>query len=407
MAKKKTKKKEAEVLEAIAPIEALEVVEASSIEAEAIEAEAALNAPEFNEEELLAIAQKEGLVDETAPEADLEEAEEAEIDMALEDQNHLIAAMETLLFMSDKAMTLSKMRSTIDPEIKLAVYRTLFRKLREDFASDHRGVEIAEVAGGYQLRTKPQMAQILRKMVKTQPMKLTSTALETLAVIAYKQPLVKDEVDRIRGVDSGYAIRNLLEKRLVKIVGRSEAVGRPMLYSTSHEFLELFNLKDLQGLPALHEIEALVAASEIGAEDEEEAKLREFRPMIEATATVLFEEGGLDTQIEELRSTIAAIPTSTDFIERQKRKEKLSASLNAPNLSDEKRATLQAELSELELLDNPVETTPEFETAAANADVVAEFEANIAAADAAAETIQAEALIEPKPTDELPPEEVV
>lgn len=127
-----------------------------------------------------------------------------------------------------------------------------------------------------------------------------------LAIIAYKQPVIKDDVDQIRGVDSGYMLRNLMEKKLIKIIGRSELPGRPMLYGTSHEFLEIFNLKDLKALPPLHEVEAMVAASEAGIEDEEKDAFDKFNELVKSSSTVLFEEGGLDKTIEDIREQIAS-----------------------------------------------------------------------------------------------------
>ncbi|HRK03123.1 MAG TPA: SMC-Scp complex subunit ScpB, partial [Oligoflexia bacterium] len=176
-------------------------------------------------------------------------------------------------------------------------------------------------------RTKPHMASVLRKLVKTTPLKLSPTNLEVLAVVAYKQPVTKDELDQIRGVDSGYVIRNLMEKRLVRIIGRSELPGRPMLYGTTHEFLELFSLKDLKALPPLHEVEQLVAQSEVGDEQAEQAALQDFGVMVEKSDKILFDDNGIDIEVESLRAEIAAIPISTAFIEEQKAQEKRSAKL--------------------------------------------------------------------------------
>lgn len=303
----------------------------------------------FDEEKMVELAVKEGLLDLTEENAGEEDGEGEEQASRLSEQERgfITAAMETVLFMSDRPVTLSRLRSVIDREIPLPEFRKAMRALREEFSRDHRGVEIAELGHGFQLRTKPLMGAVLRKMVKTQPLKLTPTSMETLAVIAYKQPLTKDAIDRIRGVDSGYMLRNLMEKRMIRIAGRSELPGRPMLYSTSHEFLELFNLKGVEDLPPLHEIESMVAESEVGEESEEEQALRDFTTMVTRDDKVLFEEGGLDTQIEELRKEIAAIPTSTEFLEQQRQREKLEAQLGNPNLDPEKRAEAQAQLAAL------------------------------------------------------------
>ncbi|MEW6055248.1 MAG: SMC-Scp complex subunit ScpB [Bdellovibrionota bacterium] len=281
----------------------------------------------FDEDELLKLAQNEGLVEGVADaDADLE-SNEADVDLSDGQQAELMASMESILFMSDKPVSLPKLRSIINPEVSLAVYRKLMAKLREEFGSDHRGVEIAEVSLGFQLRTKPHMSSVLRKMVKTQPLKLSSTTMEVLAIIAYKQPCTKDEIDQVRGVDSGYVLRNLMEKHLIRISGRSELPGKPMLYGTTHEFLELFNLKDIKALPALHEVEAMVAASEVGIEEQVQSSMQEFSKMIASSDKILFDDSKIDDELEQLRSEIASIPTSTSFLEEQKAQEKRNAKL--------------------------------------------------------------------------------
>lgn len=281
----------------------------------------------FDESQLLELAQNEGLVDGQLEQEAAELEGDAEIDMPQPEQDELMASMETILFMSDKPVTLSRLRSTINTDVKMSVYRKLFARLRDEFAQDKRGIEIAETAQGYQLRTKPHMSNVLRKMVKTQPLKLSGTNMEVLAIVAYKQPVTKDEIDQIRGVDSGYVLRNLMEKRLVKISGRSDLPGRPMLYATTHEFLELFNLKDTQSLPPLHEVEAMVAASEVGAEEKSKQAFQEFGEMIAKDQQILFDDSKLDEELEAIRNEIASIPTSTSFIDEQKAKEKHDAKL--------------------------------------------------------------------------------
>lgn len=300
-----------------------ETESATDTEAEA-EAETEESEPTtpFDENELIELAKSEGLIDAIAEGGEVHL--DVELDMSEAEQAQIMASLETILFMSDKPIGLSRLRQIIGTENKIAVYRQLMSKLRAEFAADHRGIEIAEVSMGYQLRTKPQMSAVLRKMVKTQPMKLSSTNLEVLAIIGYKQPVTKDDIDQIRGVDSGYVLRTLMEKRLVKISGRSDLPGRPMLYGTSHEFLELFNLKDVTSLPPLHEVEAMVAASEVGAEERIQDALQEFGNMVATDHKVLFDDSKLDEELEAIRNEIASIPTSTMFIDEQKAKEKMA-----------------------------------------------------------------------------------
>lgn len=293
-----------------------------------IKAEDEVEAVVVDESQLIELAKTEGLADNIeAIEEESEEEKQKPLDLSQEEQNALIAGMETILFMSDRPVSLPKLRSTLDSKVPLAAYRRLMAQLREEFNQDHRGIEIAELSLGLQLRTKPHMANVLRKMVKTQPLRLTGTNMEVLAIVAYKQPITKEELDQIRGVDSGYVLRNLMEKRLVRISGRSELPGKPMLYGTTHEFMELFNLKDMKQLPALHEVESMVAASEVGVEEQRQAAMQEFSKMVATSDKILFDDSQIDEELEALRSEIASIPTSTAFIDEQKAQEKMATKL--------------------------------------------------------------------------------
>ncbi len=268
-------------------------------------------------------------------------------DLSADQLDALTASMEAILFMSDSPLSIAKLRAMIDSDISLPVYRQLMTKLRQDYALTHRGIDLVEVSMGFQIRTKPQMAPVLRRIVKTVPLKLTSPMMEVLALVAYKQPVTKDEVDQVRGVDCSYLLRTLMDKKLLRISGRSELPGRPMLYSTTHEFLELFSLKDLTALPPLHEIEAMVAESEVGATGREEEALKQFGTMVDASLnTKLFVEGDLDQELEDIKSVIEGISTSTIFIDEQKAREKLFTKLS--NL-ERKGMTLDAEENEVPL----------------------------------------------------------
>lgn len=305
--------------------------------------------PAVTEEEILALAES---IPQEVEQSSPEEAPEERLPLSQELRAHISAAMETLLFMSDKPVSLPKLRSLIDPELALSTYREIMTELRSEFSREHRGIEIAEVSLGFQLRTKPQMATILRKLVKTTPLKLTSTMMEALAVIAYKQPVTKDEIDQVRGVDCGYLLRNLMEKRLIRIAGRSELPGKPILYGTTHEFLELFSLKDTKSLPPLHEIESMVAASEVGVEEREQKDMQEFGKMVDSSlSTKLFDDSMIDDELENIRKSIESIPVSTRFIDEQKAKEKLLGKL--AELST-KGLTLDLEGNEI-----PLEAAPE------------------------------------------------
>jgi segregation and condensation protein B len=149
-----------------------------------------------------------------------------------------------------------------DAEIKSRVRATL-EELAADYASQAHGIEIRQVAGGYRMSTKPEQHELVRSFAKSlkPPIRLSLPALETLAVIAYKQPVTVPEISEIRGVDSGGVIATLLDRKLITTAGRKQVIGRPILYKTTKEFLMRFGLKDVNELPSMEEFEKLVAES--------------------------------------------------------------------------------------------------------------------------------------------------
>ena len=157
-----------------------------------------------------------------------------------------------------EARRLSRLR---DREIKGAL-KQILDELIAEYASDSRGVEIREIAGGYRMATKPECHDAVRMFVKSlkPPMKLSLPALETLAVVAYKQPVTSPEVSEIRGVESGGVLGSLLARKLIATAGRKQVIGRPILYKTTKEFLLRFGLKDLAELPSMEEFEKMAAA---------------------------------------------------------------------------------------------------------------------------------------------------
>lgn len=170
-------------------------------------------------------------------------------------------AIEALLFSSDQPVSLNLLSEALDtpPE---AVAEGL-AELGEAYRSRSAGVELREIAGGYLLVTTPDQAEWVGRLLRgKRRMRLSRAALETMAIIAYKQPVTKSEVEAIRGVDSSGVLATLLERNLVTIRGRSKVVGRPLLYGTTQEFLEYFGLRDLSELPRPEELRALVAARE-------------------------------------------------------------------------------------------------------------------------------------------------
>jgi segregation and condensation protein B len=178
----------------------------------------------------------------------------------------LKSALEAIIYAADEPATVEQLASVLGEEKH--VVRAALDELVPGFAGDERGVEIRAVAGGYRVYTKPQHHDLVRRFIKSlrPPLRLTMPALETLAVIAYKQPVTQPEIQEIRGVNCAGVIETLLEKRLITTAGRKPVIGRPILYRTSKDFLMRFGLGDLEELPSLKEFEAL-AREALGADD--------------------------------------------------------------------------------------------------------------------------------------------
>ncbi len=175
--------------------------------------------------------------------------------------HHLRPAIEALLFSSDQPLTLVQLCEALEAPPD-AVSESL-HQLGEEYAAREAGVELREIAGGWMLVTTPAQAEWVGRMLRgRRRMRLSRAALESMAIIAYKQPVTKSEVEAIRGVDSSAVLATLLERNLVTIRGRSKVVGRPLLYGTTQEFLDYFGLRDLSELPRPEELRALVAARE-------------------------------------------------------------------------------------------------------------------------------------------------
>ncbi len=174
---------------------------------------------------------------------------------ALPDRNPL-AILEALLFVSEAPIPLERIEEVLEGHSKVEV-TGLLADLQEKCRQEDRGVFLVEIAGGYRLATKPELAPWVQRLRGSKPARLSKAALETLAIIAYKQPITKPEVETIRGVMIDGVLKTLVERDLIRVLGRKPEVGRPILYGTSRAFLEYFGFKDLSELPTLREIEAL------------------------------------------------------------------------------------------------------------------------------------------------------
>jgi segregation and condensation protein B len=178
----------------------------------------------------------------------------------------LKSALEAIIYAADEPATVEQLAAAVGGE-KTAV-RAALDELVASYASDERGIEIRRVAHGYKMYTKPQHHDGVRRFIKLlrPPLRLTMPGLETLAVIAYKQPATLPEINEIRGVNCAGVVQTLLEKRLITTAGRKQVMGRPILYRTSKEFLMRFGLSDVDELPSLKEFEQLARAA-LGADD--------------------------------------------------------------------------------------------------------------------------------------------
>src|SRR5258708_2671982 len=185
----------------------------------------------------------------------------------------LKAQLEAIIYAAEIPITLEQITdlvresvtasgATDDAEIKSRV-RSCLEELTGEFGTPDHGIEIRQVAGGYRMSTKPEQHEVVRAFAKSlkPPIRLSLPALETLAVIAYKQPVTVPEINDIRGVDSGGVIGTLLDRKLITTAGRKQVIGRPILYKTTKEFLMRFGLKDVNELPSMEEFEKLVAES--------------------------------------------------------------------------------------------------------------------------------------------------
>lgn len=180
--------------------------------------------------------------------------------------------IETLLYMTDHALSAQEISSII--ELKTwddAAINEVIKELSDKLVAEASPLRIVEVAGGYQMATQPEMATWIRRMYKERlTVRLSPSSLETLAIIAYKQPITRGEIEQIRGVEASGVMDTLVERRLIKIVGRKETIGRPLLYGTTNEFLRHFGLKHLSELPDLSKLASMLNAADTAASSQAE-----------------------------------------------------------------------------------------------------------------------------------------
>ena len=165
--------------------------------------------------------------------------------------------LEALLLVTEKSLLIDQAREVLGAGVEPAEIRRLLTELAAEYRQANRGIRIEEVAEGFQMVTDPDLAPHVMKLTRrVRSVRLSKPALETLAIIAYRQPTTRIEIEQVRGVDAGGVLETLLKFNLVRVAGRKEAVGRPLLYETTREFLDHFGLKNLEDMPTLEEVKS-------------------------------------------------------------------------------------------------------------------------------------------------------
>jgi len=167
--------------------------------------------------------------------------------------------IESLLFVADEPLSIDRFKNIIG-QAQTKEIRQALEELEADYEARQGGFYLNQVAGGYQIRTRSEYMQWIKRLLQPKPLRLSKAALETLAIIAYKQPVIRSDVEHIRGVDCGGVLRVLLERKFIRVLGRREIPGRPLIYATTKRFLEVFDLKNLKDLPTPKEIEEFGSA---------------------------------------------------------------------------------------------------------------------------------------------------
>lgn len=313
--KKKTSEEEVAVLETEAAVDLEQDV--SLFLQDEPEIESFL--PEASDEELMEPLLTEETVQLEGTELDSFEAAPIEEQEFIEEER-LESIIESILFASDRPVSLASIKLVFKgTNIRSDQVRRALDQLAVEYAGGRRGVTLEEVPGGFQLRTKIDNLEFLRRTLKARQFKLSGPALEVLSIVAYKQPLIKSEIDEIRGVESGHLLRALMEKGLVTFEGKSELPGRPMQYGTTKKFLEIFGLRNLKELPTLSQIDELLPEG-IGEEIvEEKQTLSQLTDALSEQIGTSYSEG--EEELNKIQEQLQDIATSTQFFEDEKRRQ--------------------------------------------------------------------------------------
>lgn len=252
---------------------------------------------------------------------ELDDFDSAEIEETeFVEEERLESIIESVLFASDRPVSLASLKLLFKgTNIRGDKIRRALDQLAVEYAGGRRGVTLEEVPGGYQLRTKIDNMEFLKRTLKARQFKLSGPALEVLSIVAYKQPTVKAEIDEIRGVESGHLLRALMEKNLVCFEGKSELPGRPMQYGTTKKFLEIFGLRSLKELPTLSQIDELLPEGIDEQQAEEKPTLASITDSMSETFMGSYSQG--EEELMKIQEQLEDIATTTNFFEEEKRRQ--------------------------------------------------------------------------------------
>jgi segregation and condensation protein B len=234
-----------------------------------------------------------------------------------------VQVLEAMFFAAEKPLDLRALEETT--QFPGEVLQAALTELQATYAPGSGGVALVDLGGRWQLRTEPQVGAYVRRMLQVKPLRLTRAALETLSIIAYRQPITRPEMEDLRGVDCGAVTKALLERKLIRILGKKDEPGRPLLFGTTKEFLELFNLRDLTQLPTLREFQELSEESRKIVEDESKP------PPAVAGLTELAHDPAIDERMMEATvESESALAQLESAIEHAETSVKTTASVLAP-----------------------------------------------------------------------------
>lgn len=237
------------------------------------------------------------------------------------EHDQLLSIIESLLFSTDKPVSTATIKQIFKgSNVRTKDITRAMDLLAREYASSQRGVTLEDINGGYQLRTKVDNVEYLRRLAKARPFRLSGPALEVMAIVAYKQPVTKHEVDEIRGVESGHLLRALMERSMISFGDKSELPGKPMTYQSTRKFLETFGLRNIRELPSLSEIDELLPDGIGEVEEDEKETLSDLTDQMSQVVGSTYSEG--EDELTKINEQLKAVDTTSEFFEQEKIRER-------------------------------------------------------------------------------------